>query len=33
MDAQEIIWKRLDEIEEYENNPRYNDAAVDAVAA
>lgn len=28
-----IITKRLDELREYENNPRHNDGAVDAVAA
>lgn len=29
----DIVWKRLDEITPYENNPRDNDQAVDAVAA
>lgn len=28
-----IITKRLEELREYENNPRHNDGAVDAVAA
>lgn len=28
-----IISKRLEELREYENNPRHNDGAVDAVAA
>lgn len=29
----DIVWKRLDEITPYENNPRDNDQAVDAVAS
>lgn len=28
-----IVYKRLDELKPYENNPRRNDKAVDAVAA
>ena len=33
MQTLQIIYKTLDELKEYENNPRHNDSAVDAVAA